>query len=1058
MGIKIEEIRIKNLGKIKKLSEKLGGINLFYGENESGKSLIVEFLIASLFKNSKEFGYLRNLHNMGNLTLNIDGEKITFSPQKKIKLEDIFKNLNSVPFSLLKLLVVKESNVKIEDKLDGIDINYLRNLIGESEVLDELERKIEGTIKSAEVDESGTIKMANRGKRKELNEIEEKIRKIEENVQRLIEEYKIEEIKNLTQKKNDLQKKIKKLELAKRYKAYTISQKIRKIKGELERFEALNLENIEKNIEKYFALIDEIEKKEIELKKHEKRINKLSKLKKVKREIINAKRYLAFSINEKISEIEEELSILKEKKIEEIEKKLNTLSQKEKDLLKIRQEATSLELDEKKFNLLIEKKEKLLKSKRALAKKLSDDIEKINFKLENLKEEKLKEIESDYNNFITNLKKSEELKKELKKIKEETKPLFTLEKIREKYEKIKENNNFKTKNISILLLLISVLGILGFFLKIEYLTLSSLFIIILIFLFYPSILSEKVVKEKDERKIKEIKKIYQNFFKEDMNSIFELDEKIEILREKNLKAKFLEDEISLLEEQNKILKRNLERVLKEVAPEKWEKLIDELFIKRKNLLKERELLNIKLGKLNVSKENYEDIPSELTYSEEEFKETDRELENLKEKHISYKNKIKDVETLRVEIETIRKEIKDEIFKNFSHIPEIKENVKKNENNLEKLLLIIKNKRKNLIEKKVTYEKKFSKLNVKKEDFLETPINDKIFNEEELFQIEQKIDKLKSSEDFYEQLSSELEGIRTKAKNIKKEIEKNLEKIFGKIPEEEHWLNEIKKIIKEVNSLKKEVNEKIGELKGMEVEERNYVTKDPEISFNGEEYNKSRQELEEIREKLEKFEKATNSLKISLLTMIEEEKSEDISVQEVIDISKKKLMELKEKRDEIKSYIISGNLIIKTIEKMKGEEEYFIKEALNSRKIRENLKNLTGNYTSFDIDEGKILVKNEFEEYLVRDLSSGAREQVLLSLRIGFLERYFKEDGLFLILDDAFIFSDNFRKKNILKTLEKLVGKNWQILYFTMDTFTKNLFLKEYGERKDFKIFELKEYH
>jgi len=45
MGIKIDEIKVKNLGPLPPLNEKLGKLNLIYGHNERGKTLLVEFLI-----------------------------------------------------------------------------------------------------------------------------------------------------------------------------------------------------------------------------------------------------------------------------------------------------------------------------------------------------------------------------------------------------------------------------------------------------------------------------------------------------------------------------------------------------------------------------------------------------------------------------------------------------------------------------------------------------------------------------------------------------------------------------------------------------------------------------------------------------------------------------------------------------------------------------------------------------------------------------------------------------------------------------------------------------
>ena len=81
----------------------------------------------------------------------------------------------------------------------------------------------------------------------------------------------------------------------------------------------------------------------------------------------------------------------------------------------------------------------------------------------------------------------------------------------------------------------------------------------------------------------------------------------------------------------------------------------------------------------------------------------------------------------------------------------------------------------------------------------------------------------------------------------------------------------------------------------------------------------------------------------------------------------------------------------------------------------------------------------FRLVYLQEISTGAREQVLLSLRLGFAANLFKDDQLFLILDDAFQHSDWTRRKNLVQQMFQLASNGWQIVYFTMDDHIKGLF-------------------
>ncbi len=83
-----------------------------------------------------------------------------------------------------------------------------------------------------------------------------------------------------------------------------------------------------------------------------------------------------------------------------------------------------------------------------------------------------------------------------------------------------------------------------------------------------------------------------------------------------------------------------------------------------------------------------------------------------------------------------------------------------------------------------------------------------------------------------------------------------------------------------------------------------------------------------------------------------------------------------------------------------------------------------------------------------DLSTGAREQIMLALRIAFIKKLFKQAYCFLILDDAFQHSDYERRPIIIDNLIELARSGWQIFYLTMDDHIRDLFISKAASLED----------
>jgi len=158
--------------------------------------------------------------------------------------------------------------------------------------------------------------------------------------------------------------------------------------------------------------------------------------------------------------------------------------------------------------------------------------------------------------------------------------------------------------------------------------------------------------------------------------------------------------------------------------------------------------------------------------------------------------------------------------------------------------------------------------------------------------------------------------------------------------------------------------------------------------------------------------------------------------------------------DLKAEIIAKISVSKVLAGLQQEESARIDSGLQDENIGKSLLSTTGHYQRIRREDGKLLVSDNQSEYPLNMLSTGAREQVLLGLRLGFATRVLQGKPLFLILDDAFQHSDWNRRENLVKQMFSLADDGWQILYFSMDDNIRDLYQKFGKGRKDYQIFPL----
>ena len=171
MPIRIENIAVQGLGPISNFNEKFSGVTLVYGRNEVGKTLLVEYILKTLFDHPKGFEFRDNSPNGTIEVSGISNEVIKFTSRTRQKIDNYFAEMGAFPANVANLLVVKGGRSEFEGMgKQGISDKFVKSLFAGKTVSDEILEKIPATVKDA-IYENGEIIGASRGlikKREEL--------------------------------------------------------------------------------------------------------------------------------------------------------------------------------------------------------------------------------------------------------------------------------------------------------------------------------------------------------------------------------------------------------------------------------------------------------------------------------------------------------------------------------------------------------------------------------------------------------------------------------------------------------------------------------------------------------------------------------------------------------------------------------------------------------------------------------------------------------------------------------------------------------------------------
>ena len=269
---------------------------------------------------------------------------------------------------------------------------------------------------------------------------------------------------------------------------------------------------------------------------------------------------------------------------------------------------------------------------------------------------------------------------------------------------------------------------------------------------------------------------------------------------------------------------------------------------------------------------------------------------------------------------------------------------------------------------------------------------------------------------------------------------------------EDWGDAIRSLIDQNNTLSREIESSKSALASLHVMEEGHLDEDPGVEWDPELFDEVRQMISDSERELDYEEARLQSLKLEVTIETRETTEEDAGWEELIRALREKYDKAVQDFQKITAEILAGRLVTEVIEKLRKDEDRSIAEGLNSEEVTKPLQLLTGHYQEIRLSSeaglGLEVLAGDDDLYPLSNLSTGAREQIFLALRMGFASRAMGGETGFLILDDAFQHSDWGRRENLISQVVSLVQTGWQVFYFTMDDHIRDLFQKVGSEMGD----------
>lgn len=278
--------------------------------------------------------------------------------------------------------------------------------------------------------------------------------------------------------------------------------------------------------------------------------------------------------------------------------------------------------------------------------------------------------------------------------------------------------------------------------------------------------------------------------------------------------------------------------------------------------------------------------------------------------------------------------------------------------------------------------------------------------------------------------------------------------LGETPAEMEWKEALANLIKKSEQLNHDILEKKLHLSSLNISEDAYYEGPIKTEYDQDILQALEKEIQDLTDNLGDLQADLETLKSRACERTGDELTKPWT--EVLYNLQSLLEERIHEYQELTADLVAQIGLVEVLTRLRDEEDQKIIKAINTDSVSSLLQQITGRYQKLDLADEQIFVHDSFGRYALSDLSTGAREQVQLALRLGLASQLCGGDPLFLILDDAFQHSDWLRREALVDSCLNLAHSGWQILYLSMDDHIRDLFIKKAKPSlsKEFKLIQL----
>ena len=319
---------------------------------------------------------------------------------------------------------------------------------------------------------------------------------------------------------------------------------------------------------------------------------------------------------------------------------------------------------------------------------------------------------------------------------------------------------------------------------------------------------------------------------------------------------------------------------------------------------------------------------------------------------------------------------------------------------------------------------------------------KIFGSEltNVVTLESKVNQLQKANYEAGILDKDVKSLFTSLKERENEIASELRPYTSDSCKPQQWYDTVREMKKQLRELDSKIHEIKTEIAVLGVGPKELITENPGIEWDAYHYDALQKALDET--KLE-YNHKTKDLDTMKGRLIGETELYSAGWDELLDKTREYLDEITAEYFQMTANILAKLTVKQVIDELRHREDERIIEGLKRVELTRPLYKITGRYKAikYEADSDLMLVDEDNNEYALDDLSTGAREQVFLAMRMGFSKIAMEGESAFLLLDDAFQHTDWERRTNMVSQIVGLCKTGWQIICFTMDDHVRDLFLK-----------------